>query len=176
MHAEPAQPEATAGEEDHDQRGENHAKVKGLDQPAVALVVATGAIVLGNQGVEAQQEADAEDGHGEVEGASQADGTDGLGAEAADEEGVDDAHGHPAQLGQDDGAGQREHGLQLGSHSLPEPPHGISLILRLGDRITAGAGWRRAPGLPESACGSTGWSPRSGWETREREFRFNPPE
>ena len=161
MDAQPAQPGSAAGEEEHDQRGEDHAEVEGLDQPSAALVEAAGAIGLGDQGVQAQQQADAEDGHGEVEGAPQADRADGLGAEAADEEGVDDAHGHPAQLGQDHGPGQPEHGPQLGSHPLPEPTHGVTPILRRVRRGRCRVGRRPGRHGDEGQGSARGVSPAS---------------
>ena len=93
--------------------------------------------------------------------APQADRADGLGAQAADEEGVDDAHGHPAQLGQDHGPGQPEHGPQLGSHPLPEPTHGVTPILRRVRRGRCRVGRRPGRHGDEGQGSARGASPAS---------------
>ena len=125
MHAELAQRGITGKEQEHDQRAEDQAEVQSLNQPAVALLAPAGSESLRHQGVQAQEQPHAEDRHGEEERIAQADRADGNRTEPADEDGIDDPHGHPAQLGQDHGAGQPEHGTKLGLQSLSEPAHGI---------------------------------------------------
>jgi hypothetical protein len=77
-----------------------------LPQPAPAGVVIAGAVGLRHDGVEAEQDAHAAGGQGEEQDAGEADAADGFRPERADHQRVDDAHRHPADLGQDDGPGE----------------------------------------------------------------------
>jgi hypothetical protein len=62
---------------------------------------------LGDEGVEADEEAFAEEGKDKEEAGADADGGDGLGTvgEAADHHGVHDCHADPADFGQDERKG-----------------------------------------------------------------------
>jgi hypothetical protein len=85
----------------------------------MAIVVVLAAVGLGDDGVQAEQQADAEE-RGRVEnGVADGDGSDGGRAEATDHDGVDDALGHPAQLAEDDRYGQFCQGGQFPFPNLP---------------------------------------------------------
>lgn len=93
------------------------AEVDAVDEGVEAVFGAAGTEGLGDQGVEADEEALAEEGENQEEAGTDADGGDGLGAvgEAADEHGVFDDHADPADFGQDERDGQVEGGAKLGA-------------------------------------------------------------
>jgi len=112
--------DAAAGEdplggehEAHEQRGEGEGDVDGLGEGAVAVVEAAGAPGLRDEGVEAEEKADAEEGGRVVDGVAESDGADGVRSETADHDEVDDGHGHPAELGEDDGNGEGEESAEF---------------------------------------------------------------
>ena len=86
--------------------GGQHAPV---DEPATTFVEAPRPERLGDEGVESEQQAHPEDGQGHEQAGSETDGADRGRAKGSDHEGVDHAHGHPAELRKDDRAGQAEH-------------------------------------------------------------------
>ena len=96
--------EAVAGdpEGEHQWRRDDAGQIDALRQPAMALVVIVAAVGLGDQRVEAEEQADAEERRRVVDGVAEGDRADGGGAQRADHDGVDDALGHPAELAQDD--------------------------------------------------------------------------
>ena len=73
----------------------------------------TGAERLRHERVEAEKHAHAEDGGREEQDAAKPHGANGLRCEPADHERVDDAHEHPAELGDDDRPGERQRGGKL---------------------------------------------------------------
>jgi len=103
------------GSQDKGRQGE--AEVDAVDQRVEAVFGATSAEGLGNQGVEADEEAFAEEGKDEEEAGADADGGDGLGAvgEAADHHGVHDGHADPTDFGEDEREGQMQSGAKLGA-------------------------------------------------------------
>ncbi len=92
------------------QAGERHRgeqpEPQALPQPAPAGVVVAGAVGLRDDRVEAEQDAHAAGGQGEEQDAGEADAADGFRPERADHQRVDDAHRHPADLGEDDRPGE----------------------------------------------------------------------
>ncbi len=88
-----------------------------MEEPAVGLVEAACAVGLGEVGVEAEEDAGDAEGDGVVEDLAESAGGDGKGGvgHVSDHDGVDDAHGHPADFGQDERKGEREHGSDLGA-------------------------------------------------------------
>ena len=72
---------------------------------------------MGDEGVEADEEAFPTEGEDDEEAGADADGGNGLGAigKAADHHGVDDGHAHPAEFGEDEWQGEPECGRQLGA-------------------------------------------------------------
>jgi hypothetical protein len=108
------------GEEPHgseDKGRQREAEVDAVDQRVKAVLGAAGAEGLGNQGVEADEEAFAKEREDEEEAGADADGGDGLGAvgEAADHHGVHDGHADPADFGEDQGQCQVECGAEFGA-------------------------------------------------------------
>jgi len=109
-----------AGEQadgNQEERQEQEAEVDAVDEGVVAVVAPAGAEGLGDERVQADQEALAEENEDEKKAGSDADGGDGLGTvgEAANHHGVHDGHGNPADFGEDEGEGQMESGPQLGA-------------------------------------------------------------
>ena len=82
-------------------------------QPRTALVETPGAVRLRHQRVEAEQQAHAEHGVGEVNGVADAHRADRGGPERAHHDRVDHAHRHPAELGEDHGSRDPQHGFEL---------------------------------------------------------------
>src|SRR5580698_9715119 len=102
----------------------------------MAVVKAARAPGLRDEGVEAEQEADAEEGRRIVDSVAEADGADGVGPEAADHYEVDDGHGHPAQFGEDDGDGES----QQSSEFFAETRRMVVLLEYLDVRISCWCG------------------------------------
>ena len=88
----------------------------------MALAVIAGAVGLRDQGVEAEQQAHSEDGKRHVDRRADAHGANGGGAERRHHDGVDDAHAHPTQFGQDDRHGQAKHGAKFRSDRCAHAP------------------------------------------------------
>ena len=116
--------EPDAGEE---QRREGEAKVDAVDERVKTVLATAGAEGLGDEGVEADEDAFAKEGEDEEEAGADADGGDGLGAvgEAADEHGVFDGHADPADFGEDERDGEVESGAKFGAQSGPGEHGGI---------------------------------------------------
>jgi hypothetical protein len=76
---------------------------------------------LGDEGVEADEQALAEKDEYKEEAGTDADSGDGLGAvgKAADEHGVFDGHADPADFGEDERDGEVEGGAKFGAKSGP---------------------------------------------------------
>ena len=83
-------------------------QVDRLGQGAMAIVIVTAAEGLGDERVEAEQEANAEEGGGIENGVADADGADGGRAETAHHDGVHDRHGDPAEFREHDGDRQQQ--------------------------------------------------------------------
>ena len=86
-----------------------------MQEPAVGFVEAAGSVRLGEKGVEAEEDAGDAEGDGVIEYLAEGGGGDresGVG-HVSDHDGVDDTHGHPADLGEDERKGEREHGANL---------------------------------------------------------------
>jgi hypothetical protein len=99
------------GREAHHQHGDGcvgDGQVDALGQRAMAIVEIAAAEGLGHQGIEPQQQADAEERGGVEDGAADAYGADGRRAQAPHHDGVHDGHGHPAQLGEHDRDGEQQ--------------------------------------------------------------------
>ncbi len=79
----------------------------------MAVVEAAGAPGLRDEGIEAEEQADAEQRRRIVNGVAESDGADGVRTEAADHDEIDDGHGHPAEFGKDDGNGEGEEGAEF---------------------------------------------------------------
>ena len=75
---------------------------------------------LGDERVHAEKEAGGEDSEGVVESFPKPGGADGNRAvgEAADHDGVHDAHKHPAEFGEDQGEGEAQRGDKLLAQGL----------------------------------------------------------
>ena len=97
-----------------------------MKEPAVGLVEAACAVGLGEVGVEAEEDAGDAEGDGVVEDLAEGCGGDGEGGvgHVSDHDGVDNAHRHPANFGEDEGKGEREHGPDLGADG-----HLVSCVL-----------------------------------------------
>jgi hypothetical protein len=93
-----------------DGRAEKEAGDDAGGKPGAAFVAVAAAEGLGNESIEAEQHAEAEDGEGVIEPVAKSDGAEHEAACLAGHEGIDDAHAHPAELGQYQGHGQPEHG------------------------------------------------------------------
>ena len=86
-----------------------------MEEPAIGFVEAPGTVGLGEVGVEAEEYTGDAEGDGVVEDLAEGGGGDGEGGvgHVSDHDGVDDAHGHPAEFGEDEREGEREHGSEL---------------------------------------------------------------
>ena len=78
------------------------------------FVVAT-AVGLGDEGVESEKKADAEDGGCVVDRVAEGDGSNGGWTERADHDGIDDGLEHPTDFTEDDRESERNHGAQFPS-------------------------------------------------------------
>ena len=128
VHSEARHGGGHGGVEEHQSRHEDGAKVEAAPQGAMTIGHPPGAIGLGDHGIETQQEAFAENGEGEEQNAAQADRADGGGAirQAADHDGIDDAHGHPAEFGDDQRPGERQQRPPFAA-DVPERRHLFSI-------------------------------------------------
>jgi hypothetical protein len=92
-----------------------------------AVFAAAGAEGLGDEGIEADEDALPEEGEDQKKAGADADGGDGLGAvgEPADHHGVHDGHADPTYFGEDEGEGQVESGAELGAQGGPGEHGGI---------------------------------------------------
>jgi len=90
------------GGEEHWCQGE--AEVDAVDERVEAVIAAASAEGLRDEGVEADEDAFAEEGEDQEEAGTDADGGDGLSAvgETADKHGVFNGHADPADFGQDE--------------------------------------------------------------------------
>jgi glutathione peroxidase len=103
-----------AGEQ-HERRCGDAGEIDALRQPAMAFVVILAAVGLRDQRVEAEQKAHAEERWCVVDGVADGDRADSRRAKLAHHDGVDHALRHPAQLAEDDGNCERDHGAQFAS-------------------------------------------------------------
>jgi hypothetical protein len=117
--ADAGKAEAGAGDENHEDGRDGAGQIDALREPAMAVVVVLAAVGLGDQGIEAEQQADAEERWRVEDGVADGDGSDGRWTEAADHDGVDDALGHPAEFAEHDGDGQLRQGGQFPLPLLP---------------------------------------------------------
>ena len=101
---------ATIGGPDY--RGQPHAAV----QPAAAFGFVAGAVCLRDVGVEAEHQAHAENGDGREHATAESGRADRCRAERADHHRVHDPHHHPADLGEDDGAGEFQEWREFPEH------------------------------------------------------------
>src|SRR5579885_3356860 len=108
-----------------DQReGDRPDQVHGLDAAADSEIE--------EQGKESDQKSAAEEGNDVEEVGTDADGADGAGAlrKMADHDGIDDAHGHPADLGKDEREGEAHSWAQLAA-KCSEADHGSEWLLEV---------------------------------------------
>ena len=107
-----------------------------MEEPAVGFVETACAVGLGEVGVEAEEDAGDAEGDGVVEDLAEGGGGDGQGGvgHVSDHDGVDDAHRHPADFGEDEREGEREHRTDLGANGhlflrvlAPGTPPGVLL-------------------------------------------------
>ena len=115
----------------------------------MALVQPPGAVGVRHQRLEAEQQTHAEDGQGEEQDAADADRADRLRAQRSDDDRVHQPHRHPADLGEDDRARERQHRPQLVAKR-----HALHYIRLGGSRPAAGGSRRRGCGSrPAAAVG-----------------------
>jgi len=115
------------GDEAHEDGGENGGKDEAMEKPAVGFVEFACSVGLGEVGVEAEKDAGDAEAEGVVEDLAEG----GCGdvdcriGHVADHDGVDDAHRHPTEFGEDEGKGEGEHGSDLlaNGHRLPPSPY-----------------------------------------------------
>ncbi len=109
------QGEGAGGDDGHQERGEQGGEDEAVEQPAVGVVELARAVGLRDVGVEAEQDAADAEGEGVVDDLGECGGGDGDGrvGQVADHDGVDDGHEHPAEFGEDERQGEREHGLDF---------------------------------------------------------------
>ena len=112
--------DAEAGEEQRHRSDAEHGEwricddqVDALREPLMTDLEVAASPGLRDDRVQTEQDADAEERRSIVRGAGDADCADSLWTEPADHDGVDDAHGDPAELRQDDRNGQRKQRAQL---------------------------------------------------------------
>jgi hypothetical protein len=111
-----AQHEDGGAEDDEDEgEGKTGGEDEAVEKPAVGLVEAACTVGLGEEGVEAEEDAGDAEGDGVVEDLTEGGGGDGEGwvGHVSDHDGVDDAHGHPAEFGKDEREGKGEHRTDL---------------------------------------------------------------
>ena len=98
----------------HEERRHDQAEVNAVDQGTVAIFAFACAEGLGDERVQANQQPATEKGYDVENAGADADGADRIGAvwQVADHDGVNDAHGHPADLGED----EREREVQGRAH------------------------------------------------------------
>ena len=113
-----------------------------MEEPTVSFVEATGSVGLGEVGVEAEEDAGDAEGDGVVEDLAEGSGGDGEGGvgHVPDHHGVDDAHGHPAELGEDERKGEREHGSNLVADG-----HGLEVDSLSKNKTPGAGGFVRVP-------------------------------
>ena len=100
---------------DGEEGSDGKAEIEAVDERAVAVFALASTEGLGHEGIEADEEAFAEEGEDDEEAGADADGADGFGAvgEAADHHGVHDDHAHPADFGEDERKGEAERGTEF---------------------------------------------------------------
>src|SRR5579885_2445530 len=110
-----AEERAEKPEGHHEQRRHSDGEVDAVDERAVTVFALACSESLGDQGIETDQKSAAEEGNDVEEVGTDADGADGAGAlrKMADHDGIDDAHGHPADLGKDEREGEAHSWAQL---------------------------------------------------------------
>ena len=118
-------------EETEKQPTEKDGEDEAVDQPAMRFGEFAGAVGLGDDGIEAEQDAAEADGEGVKEDLREGGGGEGGGGvgQAADHGGVDQAHGHPAELAEDEGQGEQEHGAEFAANGLSRPSQDFSSVL-----------------------------------------------
>src|SRR5579885_1030989 len=91
---------------------------------------------VGNQRVQSDEKASTEKGQHVEEIGADADGADGGGAvrQAADHHGVPDAHGHPADFGENQREGEAEGWAELGAEDVDELVREFCLLWVEGHR------------------------------------------
>jgi len=107
--------EGREGDEAHEDGGEDGGEDEAVKEPAVGFVEFACSVGLRDVGVEAEENACDAEAEGVVKNLAEGRGGDaerGVG-HVADHDGVDDAHRHPAEFGEDEGKGEREHGPDL---------------------------------------------------------------
>ena len=102
--------------------GDGEAEIDAVDERAMAIFAAAGAEGLGDEGVEADEEAFAKEGEDDEEAGADADGADGFGGvrETADHHGVHDDHAHPADFGEDERKGEAKSGAEFAAEDGEE--------------------------------------------------------
>src|SRR3984893_2363519 len=125
------------GADDDEDQGDGEAggEEEGVGGPAVGLVEAACAVGLGEVSIEAEEDAGDVEGDGVVEDLAEGGGGDGEGGvgHVSDHDGVDDAHGHPADFGEDEREGEREHRTDLSADGHELWQWGLSQKRNPGD-------------------------------------------
>ena len=113
------------GEAQHDERSryddedkrerEAGCEEKAVEEPTVGFIKATGAVGLCEEGIKTEENTGDTEGYGVVKNLAEGGGRDGESwvGHMSDHDGVDDAHRHPADLGENERKGEREHGPDL---------------------------------------------------------------
>ena len=100
-------------EQRHEQGRSSERDVDALREPAMAAVEIAFSVAASDDGIETEQETEAEQRGSVIECVAKGDGTDGSRAEAANHDDVDDALEHPAKFCECDGEGKPHHDGQL---------------------------------------------------------------
>ena len=109
---------------------DGQAKVDAVDEGSVAVFAAARSEGLGDQGVEADEEAFAEEGEHDEKTGGDADGPDGFGGvgKAADHHGIDEHHAHPADFGEDERKSEAQSGAEFAAEGGEEGHGGVKKI------------------------------------------------
>jgi len=111
---------------DGEERGDRETEIDPVDEGTVAVFTPASAESLRDEGIEADEDAFGEESEDDEEARRNADGADGFSGvrKAADHHGVDNGHGHPADLGEDEGKGEAEGGAEFATEAQEEG-HGM---------------------------------------------------
>src|SRR5215469_3245773 len=107
--------QACGDEQQHERHARDAGEIDTLREPVMAGLVVAAAVGVGDERVEAEDEADAEERWRVVNGVAHGDSADCGGAEPADHDGIDYALKHPAEFAEHNGDGERDHGTQFPS-------------------------------------------------------------
>ena len=124
---------------DGQEGSDGEAEIDAVDERGVAVFAMAGAEGLGDEGVQADEQAFTKEGEDDEEAGADADGADGFGAvgETTDHHGVHDDHAHPADFGEDERKGEEQGGAKFVAED-GEEGHGLKKISDIGYQISGG--------------------------------------